>query len=430
MIFIKHAHNHLINCADVLRHRRPTEKTKEKVLELYAKGHSPSSALNMIKYDLQEEYGDEYYLYAADGSICPSSRYMFYLYDTTFSNRYGAPDGVEMLKSLETFIQKYNEECGTVCAKLDTDISKKQVRLAVCTPLMRRVHENLKSSGEIMFVDASGTIDRHGSRVFIFLAPSLAGGLPLGILILFSESEDEITKGLEVLKSILPEKAFFGRSGPGVIMTDDSDAERNSLKSAFITAVLILCKFHILQALWRYLLNSQNGVLQTDRQLIFEAFRKLFFCKTVQDAEKEYNKFMANEMLMTIVDGEWMLIVKKYPKVFDYLKNLWSRKKEWLPASIKDQHLITRGHSTNNLSEANFRIVKDKIMERLKAFSLVQLFDFLTTKYDAHFIQVLGDFLSNRSIKKKRYWIPKEKTKNLIVTKCAEDVFLVTNTDK
>jgi hypothetical protein len=64
--------------------------------------------------------------------------------------------------------------------------------LAICSPLMKRVFE-LRTSHEIMFMDSSGNMDRHNSRVFLLLAPSAAGALPLGIIVTFSETEKNIS---------------------------------------------------------------------------------------------------------------------------------------------------------------------------------------------------------------------------------------------
>ena len=57
--------------------------------------------------------------------------------------------------------------------------------------------------------------------------------MPLEVILSSDEREETLTQGLETLKSILPEKAFFGRgssTGPMVIMTDDSATERAALR--------------------------------------------------------------------------------------------------------------------------------------------------------------------------------------------------------
>ena len=79
---------------------------------------------------------------------------------------------------------------------------------AVCTPLMRRVHSKWPRSGELCFVDSSGTMDRHSYRVFLLLTYSPAGGLPIGALTIPSEDEATIKAALKMLFAILPENAW------------------------------------------------------------------------------------------------------------------------------------------------------------------------------------------------------------------------------
>ena len=54
---LRNEHNHRLACADALRKRDVSAVTIERLTELFEKGHSPSSALDTIKYDLQEEEG-------------------------------------------------------------------------------------------------------------------------------------------------------------------------------------------------------------------------------------------------------------------------------------------------------------------------------------------------------------------------------------
>ena len=100
-------------------------------------------------------------------------------------------------------------------------------------------------------VDATSNLDRNDSKIFHLVCPSVIGALPLGEIVTTREDTPTILFGLQMLKSILPENAFFGRGdrGPAVIMTDDADAERNALSIVWPNTVLLLCIFHVLQAM-------------------------------------------------------------------------------------------------------------------------------------------------------------------------------------
>ena len=65
-----------------------------------------------------------------------------------------------MLKDLENFVANLVSEKGTEIIKMDVT-SDHQVTLAICTPLMKRILQQVQQSGEMVFVDSSGNMDRH-----------------------------------------------------------------------------------------------------------------------------------------------------------------------------------------------------------------------------------------------------------------------------
>ena len=176
---------------------------------------------------------------------------------------FGAQDGPAMMCSLKEFVAKYNEECGSVCSKV-MKTEDGQYIIVICTHLMKRIHELLKASGEIAFIDSSGCMDlcKVLCQVFMIMTASVAGALPLGIMVTSSEAEAVLQPALELFRSILLEGAFYGREmkGPSILMTDDCTAERNVLRATFPEALLLLCIFHVLQAVWRWILDSNHKI--------------------------------------------------------------------------------------------------------------------------------------------------------------------------
>lgn len=59
----------------------------------------------------------------------------------------------------------------------------------IITPLMKRVHQQLKASSEIVFVDTTFHIDQTNASLTILLCASTIGALPLGAFI--SSGQDE-----------------------------------------------------------------------------------------------------------------------------------------------------------------------------------------------------------------------------------------------
>ena len=106
----------------------------------------------------------------------------------------GARNGKDVYEELERQVAIYNHDKSTGGKAVVKRFSKTEVGsdqpllLAICTPLMARVHEHVNQAGEIMFVDSSSSLDDFNNPVFILSTSSAAGGLPLGVVITSGES--------------------------------------------------------------------------------------------------------------------------------------------------------------------------------------------------------------------------------------------------
>ena len=101
--------------------------------------------------------------------------------------------------------------------------------MAIVDPFMRRVHEVIPQSAELILMDATSNLDRNDTKLFHLICPSVIGGLPVAELLTTRQDTDTILFGLELLKSVLPAGAFYGRDinvGPKLFMID---ALRNTL---------------------------------------------------------------------------------------------------------------------------------------------------------------------------------------------------------
>ena len=54
---------------------------------------------------------------------------------------------------------------------------------------------------------------------------------------------------------------------PGVIMTNNCSELRKILSEVFPTSNLLLCSFHILQQVWRWLFDKKHGILAIEWKL-------------------------------------------------------------------------------------------------------------------------------------------------------------------
>ncbi|KAJ4931751.1 hypothetical protein JOQ06_010191 [Pogonophryne albipinna] len=216
-------------------------------------------------------------------------------------------------------------------------------------------------------------MDRENCRVFLLLTHSCAGGLPLGILLCQSEDEQTIAQGLEQLKQVVGEKGFAGRGheGPQLVITDDCRAERGALGKAFPKATLLLCSFHLLQAVWRWLWSKEIGVTHGDRPALFAIVKEMLYCQEIGSVDRLYSEARGHP------------VAARYEKFLRYLDRLYARRECW--ALSYRGSFLTRGNNTNNFAEAAMRVLKDKILQRTKAFNLPQLFDLLTSRLETYY---------------------------------------------
>ena len=89
----------------------------------------------------------------------------------------------------------------------DSDVStpkpKRQKRegsqpfvLVLCTPLMARAHACLPQAAEIAYCDATSSLDRFNTALFIISTSHAAGGIPLAVLMTSDEKLSTIYSAL------------------------------------------------------------------------------------------------------------------------------------------------------------------------------------------------------------------------------------------
>ena len=105
----------------------------------------------------------------------------------------------------------------------------------------------------------TASLDRFNTALFILSTCHPVRGLPLGVVLISDEKEKSITKAFELLMEIFPSDSFFksGKRGPSVVMTDDSNTEKQALKAIWPNAIQLLCTFHFLQCRWTWLYEGR-----------------------------------------------------------------------------------------------------------------------------------------------------------------------------
>ena len=101
---------------------------------------------------------------------------------------------------------------------------------------------------------------------FILSTTHVCSGVPLAALV-SDESEQTVTKAMEMVKQVLPADAFYGNGpsvGPSAFMIDDSTVERIALSVTWPYALILLCTFHFVQRRWTWLYEGNK--LHTKRR--------------------------------------------------------------------------------------------------------------------------------------------------------------------
>ena len=103
-------------------------------------------------------------------------------------------------------------------------------------------------------------------------------------------------------------------------------------------------------------------------------FRKLVYAHSPEDLEYEYKFFKGNPLV---------IIYKQFAKYDDVL---WARKAKWSIA-YRAGSVLSCGETTpcNNYSETGIRILKDIVFQRIKAYNLIQVFEFLTVTFEMYY---------------------------------------------
>ncbi|XP_043209642.1 uncharacterized protein LOC122374736 [Amphibalanus amphitrite] len=267
-IAISGSHNHETTSAASLKELRVLPSVEAAFHDYFRGGMGPAAASrhHQLKLDLAADVWVE----RARADTNPTARAVIHIHNKWLKSTVGGWNDSDMFAALENFA---NNTDNVVEVEVGANGS---FCVALVTPLMARVHE-LREAGEVVFVDATASVDRLNTAVIPLLCATPMGALPLGIVLTSSQDEAHLTKGFELLKKALGEKAFYGRQHPECFMTDNCDAERGALRKVWPESAQYLCIFHVLQQVWRWVLDSRHGVPKQDRQRYMAIMKQLVY---------------------------------------------------------------------------------------------------------------------------------------------------------
>lgn len=90
--------------------------------------------------------------------------------------------------------------------------------------------------------------------------------------------------------------------------------------------------------------------------------------------------------------------------------------------------MLTRGQNTNNICEASIKVLKSNILQRTKAYSVVQLFHILAVELDNYYQNKILDVANGRAAQHlKKNTLTAPELKKFAAKECGMHMFIVKN---
>lgn len=133
----------------------------------------------------------------ADGSINPRTQSIYYLFDKCNRIYNGDMGGDDMWLRVGQIEVEFPGV--RVAYQRPCHASQQEMVIAILTPLMQRVHLHIRQSAEVMFVDTTSHVDLCNTSVTVLLTWTIAGAVPLGIILTYSQTERAFSQGKLIL---------------------------------------------------------------------------------------------------------------------------------------------------------------------------------------------------------------------------------------
>ena len=124
--------------------------------------------------------------------------------------------------------------------------------------------------------------------------------------------------------------------------------------------------------MWKWLFDSKN-------RIDLNAFKGILYAGTSGELESNYEDFVSGSQFST-----------KYPQFVAYLEDrLFELRYQWGISFRSESGLRVRSNHTNNIAEAQFLIVKENILHRMKKYNVVELFGNLVVEMNEYYVNKL-----------------------------------------
>ncbi|KFM77284.1 hypothetical protein X975_13371, partial [Stegodyphus mimosarum] len=87
----------------------------------------------------------------------------------------------------------------------------------IVTPIMQRAHDK-PFSGDIVFVNTSGSCDQTNTCVTFMFTATKIGAIPLACILHSSQTEETYVNAFSTFKQLMGDQAFGGKGEPDLFM--------------------------------------------------------------------------------------------------------------------------------------------------------------------------------------------------------------------
>ena len=262
--------------------------------------------------------------------------------------------------------------------------------VAVCTPLMKRVHRLVPQAADVVVTDSGPTVDRRRRcRVVVLAMSSSAGGLPLGVIA--ASSDANLPRAVRLYASLLDSRCFYGRGprGPTLLLVDDCPVVRAALSEVFTASSCLLCTYRLLVSYWRQLWDRKSAVGTEHRARCFTLFRAAVCADSVDELHANFADVQGDFAMMSCASLQ------------SHLLAVYERRAEWSVCCQKpDWPAITcvRDVGANRgLCGYASRTLKDAVLDYIKSMKTLRtLLAFVGGRCDRYYERRLTETVAGR----------------------------------
>ena len=311
-------------------------------------------------------------LQTSDARITMSRQALYYKRRLWHNEEFGGIDVQSQLASLRRLADELRSSGVRIVVKeMHHPTEGHLYAVGWVTALCDRVH-CLFASSLAAFVDHVRGVDADMHYLVVAAVLTPFGSLPAGFAACNRKSQACLELAFLAMREAMGPNRFGGRQVPQVVMTDDEPAEFQAFQAVFTGVIHLLCFFHVLEAMWKWLTDSKHHIAPDDRQPLFEGFRAMVLAPTEPEC------LLARDTLLT------PRVCAQYPAFEGHVHEIYARRSKICFAFRKDLKCL-RGQNTNNLAEILIRIVRREVLKRRRAYNLVALVKAVALGIDSYF---------------------------------------------